>query len=838
MKKFRFLYLLLIAAVAGFVPACTDSDDFTPGPAGNGAEVFFADAVDPSKTELFLDDNENKVAVTMKRVDATSALTVQLLSNITADGSQLGNTSLFSIPMSVTFAAGADTAVFNIDIARSQLEDGVTYQVSLLISGDENFTPYGASTITYSISAWPWEAIEANNGFGKYRDDWLGPFWNLRNVEVDVEILEHKTEKGVYLVYNMFEKVLTESFGGSLAAIEAAGYIRYTPTDIRIDTDPATGRAIIEEQFTGCHDLEEGYGDYSIATVEVGSIKDGVITFPAKGLVLILEDGRGAYANSNGLFRLVLPGYEAADYSVSVAYTGMLVNAAGNIASAQLEFSYGDDVTGIKYAIFAGNVVNQLDAAAAAVANGTAQGILEVEGFVQGAGKVANSAPISAGGNYTVVAVPLDKSGTPNAANAAATLFTFPGLGGGSVATPDIDLYLEFDLASNLFQNGSADTLGFVVESETIDDIEKLVYLCAPTSAFAQYGGPSIDLVEQVGTDMSQYIANIKQQGYIGLTFKEMDANVDYTCCVLATSVYGKKLLVWDTAMVPVGNTGGRGSESYDPNPGGGSGGGNQGGGNFGLGTVVGDTNGVALTTGTYLLSDTVSFSNGDLDSECAFIIKAADDTGMHFIVDGLCNVTGCDWNAIYNASKGTLTLDGSQNGYESDGVIFGNYVIVTDGTYYYSIDVTNDPNGSNWSEPCVFTVDTATGKLNGLNCYIEFAAYEQSVGGYNYLGSAAFYTPASKVQYVSASTTLGVKPACIPFSTVHKFASAKKNTIKNVKLASANSKQLNTAVNAQVVNAPLKLRSVSTSTQKCDSAQRKPARQQLNPIPFVSQLK
>ena len=56
-------------------------------------------------------------------------------------------------------------------------------------------------------------------------------------------------------------------------------------------------------------------------------------------------------ANSQGTFRIMLPGAEIVDYTLSAVYDGMKVSADGETASAVIDFTYGADVTNIRYVL-------------------------------------------------------------------------------------------------------------------------------------------------------------------------------------------------------------------------------------------------------------------------------------------------------------------------------------------------------------------------------------------------------------------------------------------------------------------------------------------------------
>ena len=167
---------------------------------------------------------------------------------------------------------------------------------------------------------------------------------------------------------------LTEFFGRTQEDILGAGYVKsYTPTNITIDcTDPAA--VMIPLQPTGIEDgSSNNLGILYIESFEPGVLENGVITFPASQIFLGNSEYYGLMANANGLFRIVLPGYEARDYSLTASYAGMRVASDNETASAVIDFTYGADVAGITYLFAPGDVTENADSYVSAIVAGTAE---------------------------------------------------------------------------------------------------------------------------------------------------------------------------------------------------------------------------------------------------------------------------------------------------------------------------------------------------------------------------------------------------------------------------------------------------------------------------------
>ena len=112
MKSIKIFFLATVAIVAGLFTACSD-DDFKEGPEVDGAQVYFPENV---TTQRSISDDVSSIAIPVKRIAKDEALTVAVLAS--------DESGLFTIPSSVSFAAGKETSELLNAIARNKLEDG------------------------------------------------------------------------------------------------------------------------------------------------------------------------------------------------------------------------------------------------------------------------------------------------------------------------------------------------------------------------------------------------------------------------------------------------------------------------------------------------------------------------------------------------------------------------------------------------------------------------------------------------------------------------------------------------------------------------------------------
>ena len=753
MKNLKMLYIALIALVAGAFGACTNGE-FEPGPKVSGPQVSFAP--ENAKSVDFTGNvAENTQSLTLARVDTKEALTVFVLSEVTK-----GAESFFTIPETVSFAAGEATTQLVYTVDQSKLENDTNYTVTFYLE-EEFATPYGYAEWTVNLALNPWELLKdskGNNAKGKFRGvAAMDDFWGVSSLEeIAVNVYQHKQKKQ-YKVENPWVKTFMIALGAEKEE-ELSGQFSWVETDLIIDfTD--VSNVTIPQQSIGVSENYYGYGEGFIVG-SGGTLVDGIITFPAGGIGYIHANLYANYGwipcNTNGSFRLVLPGVEIADYSLAIAYDGMDVAADNVTAAAKLKFAYGDDVTGVKYLIVNGNVEkNPADALAILVA-GTDENILSIENFVQG-GKEAN---IKAGletGLYTVVAVPVDKAGALRAKEAAAKSFYFPGLG-----APE-EHPCEFNAALI-----SPSTYNPAITA-TYPDETSLIYMAMgtelanvrtylnKTSTIATWTGTAEELVASYGSDVSAAVLDKinSENGYAGV-YSNLAPGTEYTMIFVATNDYGEsatKVVSCSTKAIELNYNG-------------------------------------ELAIGQYLMSCTVGAgTEQEATFDNLFEVIPVGDSETEFVVKNFgVNLDSMDinWLATYDSAAKTLTLSGLEQGYEEYGCQFGvPYAYVnaekTAALAFFSF-ATADSQGT---DPCTLTVDETSKQVCGLQNLL-FAAQVLDLSSGSPLATWGYYSNelTTIVPYTEASPS-AVKTssyAKLPYSSVvvpvNKFRSLKTSAV------------------------------------------------------------
>ena len=752
------LYIALIALVAGAFGACTNGE-FEPGPKVSGPQVSFAP--ENAKSVDFTGNvAENTQSLTLARVDTKEALTVFVLSEVTK-----GAESFFTIPETVSFAAGEATTQLVYTVDQSKLENDTNYTVTFYLE-EEFATPYGYAEWTVNLALNPWELLKdskGNNAKGKFRGvAAMDDFWGVSSLEeIAVNVYQHKQKKQ-YKVENPWVKTFMIALGAEKEE-ELSGQFSWVETDLIIDfTD--VSNVTIPQQSIGISENYYGYGEGFIVG-SGGTLVDGIITFPAGGIGYIHANLYANYGwipcNTDGSFRLVLPGVEIADYSLAIAYDGMDVAADNVTAAAKLKFAYGDDVTGVKYLIVNGNVEKNPAEALAILVAGTDENILSIKNFVQG-GKEAN---IKAGletGLYTVVAVPVDKAGALREKEAAAKSFYFPGLGVAEEHPCKFNAALVLPSTYNptLVANYPDETS--LIYMALGEEIASVKYYINKSSVIATWEGTAEELVAAYGSDLpADGVAKVNSQNGLVGAYTKLASDTEYTMIFVATNDYGEsttKVVSCATKAVKLNYNG-------------------------------------ELAIGQYIMSCTVNAgTEQEVTFDNLFEVIPNGDSNTEFVVKNFgVNLSGMDimWLATYDSAAKTLTLSGLEQGYEEYGCQFAvPYAYVdqakTQALVFFSF-ATQDSEGA---DPCVLTVDPTSKQVSGLQNLL-FAAQvvdlQSSAGlatwGYytNELTTIAPYTEAAPSSVKSNSY------AKLPFSSVvvpvNKFRSLKAS---NVSLESA----------------------------------------------------
>lgn len=211
----------------------------------------------------------------------------------------------------------------------------VGYDAAGELRAQENITVKFKSSHDFAET---WKSL----GTGLYTDDVVSCLFELSAVEYEVEIQESEQTPGKYRLVNPYGAIFPYNEDGDFDASK--------DYNIVIDASNAN-RVFIDQQNIG---VDWGYGAMAVYSVGAflqddgytpeeieeegvyGTLADGVITFPANGLLLLMG-GESYYSNINGGTKIVLP--SAVQKSAAMpTFTALNIKRAFVAKTANLKF--------------------------------------------------------------------------------------------------------------------------------------------------------------------------------------------------------------------------------------------------------------------------------------------------------------------------------------------------------------------------------------------------------------------------------------------------------------------------------------------------------------------
>ena len=385
---------------------CSDDLTYTSGaeddPDNYG--VYFPEQTSPTEVERDPAE-EPQVTYKVRRAKYLDAITVPVAVTASKEG-------IFEIEP-ITFGPGEQETEFTVTFPKA--EEGEKYTCDIRIEDPRYISLYGprATGLSFSVIRAGWELVTNADGTatkGKWRDDLIGNLYSLPsatfnpNPEVEIEIYQRRDIKGYYRM-----KVYGDAFMDALAGTK----INYQGRDVYTIVDARdANKVFIPYQSTGLT-LVSSNGELKIgsnvsenfmmdeSTGQYGTLKDGIITFPAQSVLLELEKEAGKFysGNRDGMLRILLPGTVVPDYTVKLA-KGEPADGVVEIAATLAE-----DVEVMKFAVFEG----ALDSGQASLTAQDMDAAKTFDGEIKTSGtiRVENKAT----GKYTLVGCIYDKEG-------------------------------------------------------------------------------------------------------------------------------------------------------------------------------------------------------------------------------------------------------------------------------------------------------------------------------------------------------------------------------------------------------------------------------------------
>lgn len=712
MKNFKFLYLLL--AVVGVVTFTSCTEEWTPGAKDTNAGVYF-----PDTSVINVTAETTSVDIAVKRTNAADALTVSLRSEVAEDA-----TNFLTIPASVTFEAGSDTAVLTVTVNdAANMVEGKKYNASIQLDS-EQASAYGVNVYTFSFMIpEKWVDFLDENGkviYGTYIDDFFCPVMEYSaGYASPARIQKHETDVNRYRVLEPFGRdFFTYMFG------DVPGYFQLTPgaaiefnvadpNNVTVVGNPVNLGASINFSDIG---LAPMY--LWVASDENGQVpgavtfKDGIIQFAA-GAVSILYESEGKLyeltsTNASGLMAYVLPGISITDFSLAVEYTGMYVAADNSSASAVFEFAAGADVESIKYAVVEGDVSDDYASVVAGIVDGSIEPIYEIKEEAELTQEVELTR-----GSWTVVAVPY---GAEEAVveDAIAYSFWFNGVG----EVPQVEVEVRFgsmlELTGEENAEFSSDYWAGVAVVANGDDIKSIKAFVNTLGSVENSGMSYEDILAGYGEDFSADIEELKANGSAIVGPFNVPLDTEVIALVSIETIYGETKFFSATCKT---------------------------------------TNSTGIEFGQYALTE------GDYSSVVGIFggYKAGE---VYFVIDGIFEMVGS-----YDTATRTMTTPGVEEYYAKGDLI------CNDITFYYNQEKTQAygywaASDASFETPCDLTFAYGEdGVVNALSCY--FAKHVFNLADSTLAFSEYSFTPAAAVtKYVAEATPSKAAFACAKSSS------------------------------------------------------------------------
>lgn len=316
----------------------------------------------------------------------------------------------------VVFKDGESTAQVVVHFPSAKI--ATTYECTLILEGDEYVSKYSTnpSHLNFSVTRVKWNDVVGPNGevYGRWRDG-IFPEWfavTYPNLERNIVLQERDDMPGYYRTFDVYSlDYLGEMFASNMSNICVSQHYTYidatNPEKVWIPTFQ-TG-AIFSPSYgmtsVGSYVVENSNDfDASIASV-YGTLKEGIIEFPYGSLEMKLEMMGWYPTNSAGLHRIILPGYQAKEYTMSVE-----PGVSDQYGNLSVDVTLGRDITNVKLAVFEGTLT---ESAAAKKAELIAAGASEdaVGDLISVSRTTKVDYSFDETGVYTVVAAGFDVAG-------------------------------------------------------------------------------------------------------------------------------------------------------------------------------------------------------------------------------------------------------------------------------------------------------------------------------------------------------------------------------------------------------------------------------------------
>lgn len=528
MKTINKIFAIAMAALPVFA-SCTEEKIEVGGPENDSYGVYFETLTAAQKTVVLDPADETVLTFTARRTEEDDDIVVPIV--LTANDGKNDASDLFVVS-EILFKEGQTETKFEVSFPNTQV--GVTYNCSIECTSPRYVYLYSTSPnyISFNVTREKWSPVKAvkgsdgKDGIALWRDDFITTAYNVpTNAEYEVEVYENDANPGLYRFKNVY--------GAAYPYNEPGDYDDSKDYWVYIDATNPNKVYIPDPAPTGCV-WNQDYGEFILwslagyylarggsATAYYGTLVDGVIKFPTDALMLGVNDGYYR-ANTNGMFRVILPGAKDSDYTFGLS-SGVCANA-----KVPVSFTLGTDVAKVLYKVFEGTISSgDLPIAVAEiVADKDALTVTETSVVDVACEKT---------GKYTLVGVAFDAEGKKVAE--ATTTFGYVAAGdeeaNATVVTAGLELTSRYEAAGYNRNN----SVQFYVYGEDLVDL-KMELLKSDSKDLEDLEA----LVAKLESEAAEDIEKANDIGYSDL-YVGLDPLTSYTLVVYAFNGYTSKIV-------------------------------------------------------------------------------------------------------------------------------------------------------------------------------------------------------------------------------------------------------------------------------------------------------
>ena len=385
-KIFKSAFVALVALIGLTMTSCVNKYDYDAATA-SGEQVYF----DNSTSKVALSKDATSFTVPVLRVATTEAATIALTSK--------DESGIFTIPSSVSFAAGENKALVTIGYDPTKLEYDDFKSITLSLSDTSYGTPYGFSSLSF-LAGIPSPFVTI--GKAKFMDSWMYD----AETYFDVTLQQNEINPDIYRIVNPYDEILVK--GGYSPNYVKKGPSEYLTFQLRHAGEEVGGAILTRDNLVTFEPFRTGYyisdydsGDtdgevwgfhisddtfHSSWHVEAAYLKNCVAAYKEDGTpgqvnlapwYYIIGLGGWNKSQEDKQIEIIFPGFTPADYTAELAYSGIFTDASEKVFAVG-NLTLGPDAQDVKA------IVMPQEADASAVADAIAAGELEATDVAAG----------------------------------------------------------------------------------------------------------------------------------------------------------------------------------------------------------------------------------------------------------------------------------------------------------------------------------------------------------------------------------------------------------------------------------------------------------------------